>query len=232
MRSLRTRTTTMATVAALSLALAACGGDDAATTGSDSATSGSTTEEMTSEPMTSEDMASEGMASESASALSMQPTGPACDQIASDGEGSSAGMADDPVATAASNNPLLSTLVTAVGEAGLVETLNGLENATVFAPINSAFEAFSEEELDALLADTDQLTTVLTLHVNGEQSYDLEALGANSPITTVAGGELEVDADAMTVTSPDGTEANIVCGNVQTANATVHLIDTVLMPAS
>ena len=222
MRSLRKRTATMATVAALSLALAACGGADDADTASDSGT-----EEATSEAMT-EEMTSE----ESTSALSMEPVGPACDQIASDGEGSSEGMADDPVATAASNNPLLSTLVTAVGEADLVETLNGLENATVFAPINSAFEAFSEEELNALLADTDALTGVLTLHVNGEQSYDLEALGSESPITTVAGGELEVDAEAMTVTSPGGTEATIVCGNVQTANATVHLIDTVLMPAS
>ncbi len=224
MRSLRKHTAAMATVAALSLALAACGSDDATDTGAEDTASEQMTSEMSSESMTaSEDMTS---------SLSMQPEGPACDQISADGPGSSEGMADDPVATAASNNPLLSTLVTAVGEAGLVETLNGLENATVFAPINSAFDAFSEEELNALLEDTDQLTTVLTLHVNGEQSYDLEALGENSPITTVQGGELEIDAENMTVTSPDGTTANIVCGNVQTANATVHLIDTVLMPAS
>ena len=227
MRSLRKHTAAMATVAALSLALAACGSDDATDTGAEDTASEQMTSEMGSET-TTDAMASEEMTS----ALSMEPVGPACDQISADGPGSSEGMADDPVATAASNNPLLSTLVTAVGEAGLVETLNGLENATVFAPINSAFDAFSEEELNALLENTDQLTTVLTLHVNGEQSYDLEALGENSPITTVQGGELEIDAENMTVTSPDGTTANIVCGNVQTANATVHLIDTVLMPAS
>ena len=102
------------------------------------------------------------------SALTLQPVGEACSQVPADGEGSSEGMADDPVAIAASNNPLLSTLVTAVGEAGLVDTLNGLEGATVFAPINPAFDAFTQEELDALLADTEQLTAVLTTHVVGE----------------------------------------------------------------
>ena len=233
MRSLRTRTTTMATVAALSLALAACGGSDAAED------SGSTTDEAPTEDMTedmteeagtesmSDDMGSETM-SEGTSALTMQPQGPACDQIAADGEGSSEGMADDPVATAASNNPLLSTLVTAVQEAGLVDTLNNAEALTVFAPINAAFEKIPQEDLEALLADQDALTDVLTLHV-AEGQNDAAALAEAGTVTSLQGGELTFDADAMTVSS-GSTEANVVCANVQTANATVHLIDTVLMP--
>ena len=227
MRSLRKRTATLATVAALSLALAACGSDDADST-ADEATS-EATEEMTedmSEDMTEDEMtASE---SEMESALTMEPMGPACDQIAADGEGSSEGMADDPVATAASNNPLLSTLVTAVGAAELGDTLNSAEALTVFAPVNSAFEAFSEEELNGLLEDTETLTSVLTLHV-AEGQNDAEALTEAGTVTSLQGGELTFDAEAMTISS-GSTEANVVCANVQTANATVNLIDTVLMP--
>ena len=130
----------------------------------------------------------------------MQPEGPACDQIAADGEGSSEGMADDPVATTASNNPLLSTLVTAVGEAELFDTLNSAE----------------------------ALTNVLTLHV-AEGDDDAATLAEAGSLTSLQGGQLTFDADAMTVSS-GSTTANVVCADVQTANATVHLIDTVLMP--
>ena len=70
----------------------------------------------------------------------MGPTGPACASVPADGEGSFAGMADDPAATAASNNPELSTLVAAVAAAGLVDTLNGAGPFTIFAPANSAFD--------------------------------------------------------------------------------------------
>ena len=55
------------------------------------------------------------------------------------GAGSFAGMAEDPAATAASNNPALSTLVAAVTAAGLVDTLNGPGPFTIFAPTNDAF---------------------------------------------------------------------------------------------
>ena len=166
------------------------------------------------------------------SALTLQPVGEACAAVPADGEGSSEGMADDPVAIAASNNPLLSTLVTAVGEAGLVDTLNGLEGATVFAPINDAFNAFTEEELNELLADTDALTNVLTLHVVPE-NLTLEDLEAAGTVTTVQGAELSLDfsgGELPTVSASN--DAGVICGNVQTANATVHLIDAVLLPSS
>jgi uncharacterized surface protein with fasciclin (FAS1) repeats len=215
-------------VLALSLALAACGdGDDDVIEEQD----GTAAETATDAEMDD----TEGDDASGESALTLEPVGEACSQVPTDGEGSSAGMADDPVATAASNNPLLTTLVTAVGEAGLVDTLNSAENLTVFAPINPAFEGFSEEDLNALLADTETLTAVLTTHVVG-QNLELDGIVSESPLTTLAENELTIEAgegDALpTVTSPDGTTAQIVCGNVQTANATVHLIDTVLMPGS
>jgi uncharacterized surface protein with fasciclin (FAS1) repeats len=224
---IRRRSAMVGTVLALSLALAACGDGD-----------GDVIEEQdgTADEMTDDEMADDEMAEgEGESALTLQPVGDACSQVPTDGEGSSAGMADDPVATAASNNPLLTTLVTAVGEAGLVDTLNSAENLTVFAPINPAFEGFSEEDLNALLADTETLTTVLTTHVVG-QNLELSGLESEGTVTTLAENELELDfsgeGELPTVTSPDGTTAQVVCGNVQTANATVHLIDTVLMPGS
>ena len=92
--------------------------------------------------------------------------GPACSAVPASGAGSFTGMAQDPVATAASNNPVLSTLVTAVKEAGLVDTLNSADGITVFAPTNDAFAALPKATLDAAMADPKGLlTTVLTYHV-------------------------------------------------------------------
>lgn len=250
--SIRRRASLLGTAAALTVALAACGGDDTAAenTAAENTAAENTAAEDTSVEDSASEMASDmeedieemesdmesGMESESAaegeSALTLTPVGDACSQVPADGEGSSEGMADDPVATAASNNPLLSTLVSAVGAADLGDTLNGLEGATVFAPINPAFDAFSEEELDGLLADTDTLSQVLTLHVVPE-NLTLEDLRGTDTVTTVEGTELTVgfdgDAELPSVESP-GATATVVCGDVQTANATVHLIETVLTP--
>ena len=106
---------------------------------------------MTTEPMANEPMTTEPMTP--ADGAAMAPSGPACASVPTDGEGSFDGMADDPAATAASNNPELSTLVAAVGAAGLVDTLNGEGPFTIFAPANSAFEKIPAADLEALLAD-------------------------------------------------------------------------------
>ncbi|GLW73283.1 hypothetical protein Kpho02_55820 [Kitasatospora phosalacinea] len=136
-------------------------------------------------------------------------------------------MAQDPVATAASNNPLLSTLVTAVKQAGLVDTLNSAQNITVFAPTNDAFAKIPKADLDALLADKAKLTKVLTYHVTPERLAPDALAGTHK---TLEGGDLTV-----TGTTPDFTvngNSKVLCGNVRTANATVYIVDTVLMPAS
>jgi uncharacterized surface protein with fasciclin (FAS1) repeats len=161
-----------------------------------------------------------------AAEMTGEPFGAACAAVPADGEGSFSGMADDPVATAASSNPVLSTLVTAVTAAGLGDTLNGAEDITVFAPTDDAFAALDPATLDAAMADpTGLLTTVLTYHVvPGRLAPD--ALAGTH--TTLQGGDLTVEGadDAFTVNG-----ANVVCGNVQTANATVYIIDAVLLPS-
>ncbi|MFJ9555398.1 fasciclin domain-containing protein [Nocardiopsis sp. NPDC101807] len=153
--------------------------------------------------------------------------GPGCADVPADGDGSFEGMAQDPVATAASNNPLLSTLVTAVGEADLVDTLNSAEDITVFAPSDDAFEKIPQEDLDALLADQEQLTEVLTYHVvEGRHApADLE----DGTFTSLQGGDVMTAGSGEDYTV-DGDSA-VVCGNVQTSNATVYIVDTVLMPS-
>ena len=137
-------------------------------------------------------------------------------------------MADDPAATAASNNPELSTLVAAVTAAGLVDTLNSAGPFTIFAPVNSAFEKIPKADLDKVLADKDLLTSILTYHVVAGQMSSDDLVEAGT-LTTVNGAELEVTKDGDTLTI-NGDEAKVVCQDVPTANATVYLIDSVLMP--
>ena len=136
-------------------------------------------------------------------------------------------MAQDPVATAASNNPVLSTLVAAVSEAGLVDTLNNAEDITVFAPTDDAFAAVDPDTLDAAMADPKGLLTdVLQNHVVAgrltpeDLAGDHETLGGGTITVTGSGEDFTVDGSA-----------SVVCGNVQTANATVYIIDGVLLPA-
>ena len=180
----------------------------------------SATTQPPSEPVGSEPMTSEPMAA--------GPTGAACAAVPTDGEGSVSGMADDPVGTAATNNPLLSTLVAAVSAAGLVDTLNTGGPFTVFAPINTAFAKIDPATLEGVLADTETLTGILTYHVVPEQLSGAD-LAAGGTFATVNGAELTV-ADVNGTLVVNGGAAAVLCGDVPTANATVFLIDSVLMP--
>lgn len=161
--------------------------------------------------------------------------GPACSQVPTSGEGSAQGMVDDPVGTAASNNPLLTTLVTAVTQANLVDTLNDPSATyTVLAPANPAFEALPAGTLDAVLADQELLTTILTYHVAGTRS-DADGLIEAGTFESLQGGAVEVGgtADAPTFKGIGNAEAATnLCGNIPTANATVFVIDQVLMPTA
>ncbi len=183
-------------------------------------------ESMAPESMAPESMAPETMAPASPAAMGDQPFGDACSAVPATGDGSFDGMATDPVATAASNNPVLSTLVTAVTAAGLGDTLNSAEDITVFAPTNDAFAAVPTETMDAAMGDpTGLLTTVLTYHVVPGRLTPDQLAGTH---TTLQGDDLEIagSGDAFTVNG----SAMVVCGNVQTANATVSIIDGVLLP--
>lgn len=159
--------------------------------------------------------------------------GPGCAAYAEanpDGGGSIVGMAQDPVAVAASNNPLLTTLVAAVSgqlnaDVNLVDTLNG-DEFTVFAPVDDAFAALPAETVTALMQPENAglLTAILTYHVVPGQILPAD----------IAGDQVTVNGATVTVTgSGDDLQvngANVICGGVMTANATVYLIDTVLTP--
>ena len=216
---LRTRSMGLAALAlTASMGLAACGSEDDSTSASD------TTSSASSSP--SESMSESPMESDSAMPASDAPFGPGCSGVPTDPSdpGSVEGMAKDPVATAASNNPLLKTLTAAVQQAGLVDTLNSAENLTVFAPTDDAFAAIPKKQLNALLKDKAALTQVLTHHVIGERLSPDMLAGEHE---TLAKDTLTVDGSGEDFTIGD---ASVVCGNVQTANATVYVVDQVLMP--
>ncbi|MEU9704320.1 fasciclin domain-containing protein [Streptomyces sp. NPDC047981] len=213
MNALRFRRAAVAVAAAavLPFSLAAC-----SDSGSD-ASSGSTPEASATEETSPS--ADEGT-------TAAAPFGPACASVPKDGAGSFDGMAKDPVATAASNNPALSTLVAAVKQAGLVDTLNNAKDITVFAPTNDAFAKIPKADLDKVLADKEQLTSILTYHVVG-QKLSPEQLNDGS-FETLQKGMITTKGSGEDYTVNDSSK--VVCGNVPTANATVYIVDTVLMP--
>ena len=189
--------------------------------------SGSTTEETTAPSTSAATMAPE---------TDMDPTanlvGTGCAAYAEavpDGAGSVAGMAQDPVAVAASNNPILTTLTAAVSgglnpDVNLVDTLNG-DEFTVFAPVDDAFAKIEPATIEVLKTDSALLTSILTYHVIPGQILPADIDGTHA---TVNGADLEVTGAGDDI-MVNGQSA-VICGGVQTANATVYLIDTVLMP--
>jgi len=206
---------------AFPLTLAACGGGATADPGTSTAPSASSSQ------MASPSM-SPSMSSSPSASMADQPFGAGCAAVPKSGKGSFDGMSSDPVATAASNNPALSTLVTAVKAAGLVDTLNNAPALTVFAPANSAFAKMDPATLKKALGDPKGLLTdVLTAHVVSgklsptELAGEHKSLNAKEPITVTGSGEsFKVNGQAA-----------VVCGNVQTKNATVYILDMVLLPS-
>jgi uncharacterized surface protein with fasciclin (FAS1) repeats len=228
-----TRGILLASASTLAVTLSACSADSGST--ESSASSGSSAASSSAEDGTmAEDstMAEETTGSTAAAPAGDEPFGAGCTAVPADGEGSFTGMTDDPVATAASNNPVLSTLVQAVTQANLVDALNSAQDITVIAPANPAFEAVPADQLQAVLADNAQLTAILTHHViEGRLSPD-QLAGTH---TTLAGDQVVIEGsgEALTVAQTvTGTPASVICGNVQTANATVYIVDQVLAPAA
>src|SRR6476661_4702212 len=172
-----------------------------------------------------------GMSLTTASTASAELVGPACTAYAQKvptGPGSVAGMAMDPVAVAASNNPMLTTLTKAVSgqlnpKVNLVDTLNGGQ-FTVFAPTDDAFAKIDPATIDKLKTDSDLLTKILTYHVVPGQVSPSQVVGTHK---TVEGANLTVTGMGNDLKV---NNASVVCGGVATANAQVYMIDTVLMP--
>lgn len=215
--------------AALTLSLAACGGMEQQAGGAEPSAPATPMNPMTSAPAAA---ASDGVTTNE------DVFGPACSQLPQGDEpGSLNNMGPQPVASAASTNPLLTTLVTAVGKVdGLADTLNSQKAITVFAPYNGAFDevksAMGDQAFNELLGDQKKLGGLLSYHVV-PQRYDAEGLVEAGEITELAGGQVTIGgtAEAPTVTDGMGNTANVLCGNIPTDNATVFVIDKVLMPA-
>jgi len=145
------------------------------------------------------------------------------------GPGSVAGMSQDPVAVAASNNPMLTTLTSALSgklnpNVNLVETLNSNPGLTVFAPTDEAFAKIDPATIEKLKTDSDLLTKILTYHVVEGQASPTTVVGDHK---TLQGENVKVTGSGADLKAND---AGLVCGGVKTANATVYMIDTVLMP--
>jgi uncharacterized surface protein with fasciclin (FAS1) repeats len=228
-----TRTALAATgaCAALALTLTACSSSGGSSSGSSAAGGGtSSSGAASSTAASSSAMASAPMSSAGGSSGggAAQPFGSACSAVPKTGSGSFDGMSTDPVATAASNNPVLSTLVTAVKAAGLVDTLNSQQAITVFAPYNGAFAKIPSATLNSVLKNKAELTKILTYHALAGRLSPDQLPGTHK---TLEGASVVVKGSAPELTvGPKGAEAHVICGNVQTANATVYIIDSVMMP--
>ncbi|WP_285484333.1 fasciclin domain-containing protein [Amycolatopsis sp. NBRC 101858] len=208
--------------AAAALTLTACGSSDTGSSASSSA------------PAPSSSMAapsSSAAAAGGGTTTNADVFGPACSQLPQgSAPGSLDSMGPQPVASAASTNPLLTKLVAAVKATNLVDTLNSQQAITVFAPADPAFAALGDAKFAELAGKPAELSPILQYHVVGKR-YDakgLESAGTLDSLNT-AGGPLKIEGtgDNMTVNG-----AKILCGNIPTKNATVFVIDKVLTPGT
>ncbi|ETK30496.1 fasciclin domain-containing protein [Microbispora sp. ATCC PTA-5024] len=156
---------------------------------------------------------------------SASPFGAGCASFPASGRGSLTQLASEPVATALGSVPSLSTLASAVKKAGLVETLDSAQDITIFAPTNEAFDKLPKKKLNQTLSDRKALTTLLSYHVaKGRKTpTDLQS----GKITTLQGTDLTVTGSGQNYKIND---ADVLCGDVPTRNATVYVIDKVLLP--
>ena len=210
---------TAATVAAAVLSLAACSSGSTSTSASPTASETSSAAATTSAAITT------------ATAAASAPVGAGCAGYAEkvpSGPGSVAGMAAGSVTAATANSPVLTTLNSALSGklnpgVNLIDTLNNGQ-FTVFAPTDAAFAKLDPATVETLKTNSDLLTSILTYHVVSGQAAPAQVVGTHK---TVQGADLTVSGsgDRLTVNG-----ANVVCGGIKTTNATVYLIDSVLLP--
>ncbi|WP_246271811.1 fasciclin domain-containing protein [Amycolatopsis acididurans] len=204
------------------MALAACGTSE---NGSNAASSSSMA------PMSSSMSAPMSSSASNGVTTNADVFGPACGQLPQgSAPGSLDSMGPEPVASAASTNPLLTKLVAAVKATNLVDTLNSQQAITVFAPADSAFAALGDAKFNQLAANPSQLAPILQYHVL-PQRFDAKGLEAAGSVMTLNtdGGPIKIagSGDNMTVNG-----AKVLCGNIPTKNATVFVIDKVLTPGT
>jgi uncharacterized surface protein with fasciclin (FAS1) repeats len=151
--------------------------------------------------------------------------GPDCGMVPATGMGSFHGMAMDPVVTAASHNPLLTSFAADVKAAGLVGDLNSMHSFTVFAPANSAFSKLPHAEMSMMHSNA-ELAKILKYHIVSGRVTPAK-LASGMALTTLEGASL---TGAKMGSVYEIGKAHVICGNIQTANATVYVINKVLVP--
>ena len=159
--------------------------------------------------------------------------GPGCADYAAQnptGPGSVTGMAQDPVAVAASNNPLLTTLTAAVSgklnpNVNLVDTLNGSE-FTVFAPTDAAFAKIDPATIEKLKTDSNLLSSILTYHVVPGKVTAAEVTKLDEA-KTANGQTVNIKTDGGSVMVND---AKVITADIPASNGIIHVIDTVILP--
>ncbi|MDQ7810727.1 fasciclin domain-containing protein [Amycolatopsis sp. A133] len=210
--------------AAAALTLTACSGSDTASSGSSSSAPAPAPSSLMAAPSSS-------MAAADGTTTNADVFGPACSQLPQgSAPGSLDSMGPQPVASAASTNPLLTKLVAAVKATNLVDTLNSAPAITVFAPADPAFAALGDAKFAELAGKAAELSPILQYHVVGKR-YDAKGLATATTLESLntAGGPLKIEGtgENMTVNG-----AKILCGNIPTKNATVFVIDKVLTPGA
>src|SRR5215469_626557 len=152
--------------------------------------------------------------------------GPGCDRMPATGPGSIDDMASARVVAAVRRSRLLTEIAHAIMAAGLTRSLNSAKAITIFAPEDSAFVALGRGNLTTLLADKSDLTKMLKYHVVSGRHTPAE-LASGRLLTTLLGtvivprelrGQYRVN------------NAQVVCGNIQTANATIYIVNKVVVP--
>ena len=216
-------------VATVAVVLAACSDDDASdgrpTTRR--ATAATAAPDASASPTTV--AASTSAAPRTTAPAPAGPTGPACAQLPATGPGSLAAIADQPAGTAMSHVPALSSLVAAIDAAGLLDELDGRQRLTVFAPVNNAFDAIPPADLEAMLTDTSALNSILLYHAVAGERLSRTELAEARKVATIEGQDLTF-ADRRGMLTINGGQARVICADIPTANATIHLVDALLMP--
>ena len=137
---------------------------------------------------------------------------------------SDAGAGSDIVDTAVAAGSF-NTLVKAVQAAGLVDTLKSEGPFTVFAPTDEAFAKLPAGTLEALLADKEKLTAILTYHVVAGKVMAADVVNLKKA-ETVEGSKVKINADSGVMIN----DATVVKADIETSNGVIHVIDTVLIP--
>ncbi|MEV6866064.1 fasciclin domain-containing protein [Streptosporangium subroseum] len=167
-----------------------------------------------------------GHMSSPSAGMTGKPIGPGCSALPSSGKGSLSSAAGERVTTVVANIPELSTLNTAIKDAGLTNKLYTAKDITIFAPSNAAFNQLPPDTLKKLLADKAHLVKLLTYHVVEGEKTPSQLVGA--PLKTMQGGQITVKRSGQDYIVSG--KAKVICGDIPTKNATLYTIDKVLLP--